>query len=749
MSRQYENKGRDQINVEHLKGDFQLGDRYNAQHQVPVPELDTLPPVKFAAAQWVDRPATQAALLQRLAATPMTEIVAAGGFGKTTLALWAYAQLQPQYDRALWVGFNGDKPLTFNQFACGLLAEIGFLVDPRTQEEALVTQLTVRLAGKPCLLVLDQVEVLEPTPDWPWFKQFLQDWQRRGQTSTVLATTRRPVLGDDQSWRLPGLSTPEGITFLAQQQGLAAEHLADLVALAQGHPLLLKLAAGWVKQVYGARVDGAALDFFARLFAHYQGNPEAQVEEIFATLFRALPESWQTLLQGVSVYRDVFDLTAAQAMLPAVTAADLHSLVERAFLQPQGERWTLHPLMQALVRDQLGRGEAWQQAQEQAAAYFAGCIVPWDGTLASCGAELEIVYHRCELGQYAAAKQVMDTCEEFLSRRGYARELVPVYERLTHEWQAQAPTDETDQQNLGGAWITLGNRYDNLAQYQAAIAAHTQAQTLFAQIEFTQGIAAALGGLGNAYQSLGQYQRAIDCQQQSLEIKREIGDRQGEASSLGNLGGVYQSLGQYQRAIDCQQQSLEIEREIGNRQGEANSLGNLGIAYKSLGQYQRAIDFYQQHHDIACEIGDRKGEANSLGGLGNAYSSLGQHQRAIDYHQQSLEIKRAIGDRKGEANSLWSLSNLYKQRGRFKRARSYRLQAYRLWQVLDLPLAALPLPDLTKRILKHVGDDWVDQQIASEQSLGWLLDALGLINLVIRWLFAPVGWLRQRLRRPR
>ena len=589
-----------------------FGDRYNAQQQVPVPELDTLPPVKFVVAQWVDRPATQTALRQRLESTPITEIVAAGGFGKTTLALWAYTQLQPQYDQALWVGFNADKPLTFNQFACGLLAEIGFLVDRRTEEEALVTQLTGKLARKPCLLVLDQVEVLEPTPDWAWFQAFLQDWQRRGQTSTVLVTTRRPVLGNDHSWPLPGLTATEGITFLTQQQGLAAEHLAELVALAQGHPLLLKLAAGWVKQVYGARVDGAALDFFARLFADYRGNPEAQVEEIFATLFSALPEAWQTLLQGVSVYRDAFDLGAAQAMVATVTAADLQGLGERAFLQAQAERWTLHPLMQALVRDALGQGEAWRQAQEQAAGYFAECIGPWDGTLASCAAELEVVHHRCELGQYAVANQVMDTCKELLTLRGYSRELVPVYERLTREWQAQAPTDAADQQNLGWAWITLGNTYFSLGQYQAAIDAHTQAQTLFAQLELTAGIAAVLGNLGGAYQSLGQYQRAIDFYQQWLEIAREIGDRQGEASSLGGLGNAYRSLGQYQRAIDFYQQCLEIAREIDDRQGEASSLGGLGNAYQSLGQYQRAIDYQQQWLEIAREIGDRWGEGASL-----------------------------------------------------------------------------------------------------------------------------------------
>lgn len=54
--------------------------------------------------------------------------------------------------------------------------------------------------------------------------------------------------------------------------------------------------------------------------------------EIFTVLFDALSDPLQTLLLGVSVYRDPFNLEAAKAMLPDASEADLENLSQQAFL---------------------------------------------------------------------------------------------------------------------------------------------------------------------------------------------------------------------------------------------------------------------------------------------------------------------------------------------------------------------------------------------------------------------------------
>jgi hypothetical protein len=90
---------------------------------------------------------------------------------------------------------------------------------------------------------------------------------------------------------------------------------------------------------------------------------------------------------------------------------------------------------------------------------------------------------------------------------------------------------------------------------------------------------------------------------------------------------------------------------------------------------------------------------------------------------------------------------MYQQRGQFKRATSYRHQAYRIWQSLQLPLAALPFPEFQKRMLQNMlGDDWIERLIASETQMAWFLPLIGFVRLFVRSALAPIRWLQRRLK---
>jgi tetratricopeptide (TPR) repeat protein len=655
---------------------------------------------------WVDRPDYQTRLTDHLTQSNVTEIVAAGGFGKSSLASWAYENRQGEFQRRVWVDFKRGQ--SFHSFAQHVLQEIDKPNhDPQATEATLLQDLLVRLrdANVPVktLVVMDQLETIHKADDWQWFKEFLEKWSAEGKVSRVLVTTRSAILSQN-SIDLGGMNVAEGTVFF-EREGLTGDRFPELIDLAGGHPLLLKLAATWTKETYEARVDDRAIDFFGKLFANYQGDPTEGVAAIFGVIFEALPIGLQDLLCGLSVYRLPFGEAMAQAIEPSATIEDLELLGDRGLLLRQGEGFTLHPLVAELVRSRVTE-EVLVAGHEGAIGYCSANFQEWDGNIGSCREELEIFHHQCELGQYELAQQVMNGCRDLLVQAGYYRELLEVYQRLTQGWQGQTPTDIGQQGNLGWAWISLGNRYHDLGQYPAAIARHGTAQQIFEVID----------------------------------------NKEGKAASLGNLGVAYQSLGQYQRAIDCHQQNNEIAREIGDRGGEANSLGNLGIAYRALGQYQRAIDYLQQTLEIAREIGDRGGEANSLGNLGIAYQALGQYQRAIDCHQQSLEIAREIGNVDGEAGSYWNLSGLYQQRGRIKLAMHYRHQAYRIWQDMNLPIKAAPFPDFGKRMVANMGDDWVEQLIASEQMNAWLLIPMDYLLFAIRTLLSPLTFLQKKLK---
>jgi tetratricopeptide (TPR) repeat protein len=651
-----------QIIIGGNKGVVNAGDTYEVQREVLALGIERWRP-QLDPEEWVDRGQPQTELQRRIAdpAEPLVEVVAAGGFGKSLLAAWAYDQSSPQFAKSLWLNCRNQP--SFNGVGRYILQEMGWLIrDDATPDDLLVNELATRLTEKSTLVVIDQLEAIRQREDWQAFVAFLSLWQRHGTRSMVVLTTREPVLSEAQyRLNLGGFTATEGTTYLNQQQ-IAGEpsDLEALSDLGQGHPLLLKFAASWLQETAAGRLEASGLSFFEGLFqqgredtalAAQLTTAESQVEQIFKALLARLMPQRRELLLAVSVYRRPFALAQAQAMDGQVTAPDLAALNERGLLMMQGERWILHPLVQTLVQAELEAAGQGTAAHQRAVTYFSGQLT---GDRVELSDVLECFYHHMQLQDYGAANDVIERVTEWLERQGYYQRLVDVYGQLVTAWQATAPTTAEDQRRWVNSLSGLGNAYQSLGEYRRAISFHEQHNEISREIGDRRGEANSLSGLGTAYFSLGEYHQAISLHEQSLAIQREIGDRGGEANSLGNLGNAYASLGEYRRAISFYEQSLAIQREIGDRRGEAASLSGLGIAYQSLGEYRRAISFHEQSLEIERAIGDRGGEANSLGNLGNAYDSLGEYRRAISFHEQSLEIKREIGDRFGEAASLFN-----------------------------------------------------------------------------------------------
>ncbi|WP_199307040.1 tetratricopeptide repeat protein [Alkalinema sp. FACHB-956] len=495
----YHNAGRDQIIINDPKGGISIAP--NSFHPIDVSGVGENPPNYER--YWVDRADYQAQLTDCLMRVPVTQIVAQGGFGKSSLAAWGYRGYERAgFEKRVWVSFR--QSLSFDRFARFVLQELRRPVwDPQATEASLLRDLLLLLddpnGGARMLIVIDQAEAGLVQADWDWYEQFLRKWAAQGRRSAVLVTSRSP-LPASETIALGGLTEEEGLAFF-DREGVTGEARLRLVALAEGHPLLLKLAAAWTTETYGARVDERAIDFFSKLFANYQGDPEASVSAIFDVIFEALPIELQALLLKVSVYRLPIDVEMAQAMRSEATEAELAELESQGLLLRQDERFVLHPLVEQFVRSRLTE-EITAVAHEAAIAYYSAHYQDWDGTIESCREELENFYHACELGQYGRADEFIDRCFNSLDLAGQWQLLLPLYERLTSEWVA---ADDAETKKLGWAWTSLGCLHQFLGRYQKAIAFHQKAHVLFNTLNFSEGEAASLGNLGAAYNALGQY----------------------------------------------------------------------------------------------------------------------------------------------------------------------------------------------------------------------------------------------------
>ena len=658
--------------------------------------------------------------------TKLGVIVAIGGMGKSTLAAKVFGE-RTDFVAKLWLDL-GQRP-SYPIVTRGLLKHFGKLSPEDLQqiEESRLTRVVINcLAQQRFLLVLDNFEsVIEDEG----YQDFLQQWVGECRHTEILVTTQEvPRLQQVKPTELPlgGLSPQEGQQLLqALDMGGSEASLQAFVARVQGHPLTLTLVAGLLRDEVGnggtiEDLAGLGLGDFGSLLGSLQGYHRRETVQLVAVLdasFNRLAAGLRGVLLALVVLRRGFDAGVASAIAgEVVTGKVLRGLMRRGFLvEEQRGLYQFQPFIGEYLKFKVGD---LREAHLRAIAFYTSRFKSrgeWE-TVEDVQEYLEVFYHRCELGEYAAAfdviydgKNIDRDVDKFLDLRGNNQLRVELYQQLVnhlldhHNWRYTASLASLgsaynalgryqeaiafDQQSLeiqreigdrGGeasSLIGLGNAYYFLGSYQEAIAFYQQSLEIFREIGDRQGEANSLMGLGNAYDSLGRYQEVIAFHQQSLEIFREIGNRRGEATSLMNLGIAYKALGSYQEAIAFYQQSLEIQREIGDRGGEANSLGNLGSAYKALGRYQKAIAFHQQSLEIKREIGNRGGEANSLIGLGNAYYSFGSYQEAIAFHQQSLEIKREIGNRQGEAGSLNNLGNAYDSLGRYQEAIAFHQQS--------------------------------------------------------------------------
>ncbi len=169
-----------------------VGNRYENPCTLPPPVVENILyiPNRRDLDSWVDRALIQGELLQCVASKRLlVEVLALGGFGKSSLAVWVSEQTALQETKVIWVSLL--QASRFNAFARWVLYELCVPTEDKMAATFLIDQLVFHLRKKRCLVIMDQLEAIAETEDRSFFEEFLTKWQRQGQHSTVLVTTRQ------------------------------------------------------------------------------------------------------------------------------------------------------------------------------------------------------------------------------------------------------------------------------------------------------------------------------------------------------------------------------------------------------------------------------------------------------------------------------------------------------------------------------------------------------------------------------
>jgi len=637
-------------------------------------------------------------------------IIGAGGYGKSTLAAYCYKEAS-RFEDKLWITFN--EPYNFKYFSLGLLRELGQTVNENTDSHSLVNKLINNLYPRKFLLVLDNLEsLLDDQRQFidQGYQDFLLRWLEGENHSTLLFTSRELLTilethHDDIKYHwfsLGGLSNDSGIELLKNHRIIGEPRdLQQFVKAADGHPLLLKLAAKCLKTNGNADVEHtlsqADLDKFTQSICTHQEN-KIDIHNIHlllkASMERLAPklkELWLNL--SVYEYRSI-DLGAAQAVTTeSIDEQDLRELAERYLLEEQnGEESGTYSFLK-LVKDFAQQQFAQQQAdiktevRKKAIEYCRSVAMPsgWDDQEVLCAAHyrqmlkppnwknegdiieyLEIFYHYYELKEYANAFDCLWStgCDIFLELRGYNSIRVELYTKLKSFWEAKLSSAEQrniQKQKLFAQMLDcLGAAYRCLGQYQDAIDSHQQALKLFSKIGICdREKAVSLRNLGKVYFAQGIYAKSLDTFEEARQISRKINDVLGELLSSQDVIDTDSAQGNHERNIERYQELIKRCQQYSYLIDEATSWKKLALTYKKLGRYQESFRAFRKARHIFRSIRDkftqqqfRSIQAELLRNLGEAYESFSRlqdnspnyrrsrkaRQIAVNLHQQVLQL---------------------------------------------------------------------------------------------------------------
>jgi tetratricopeptide (TPR) repeat protein len=615
--------------------------------------------------QWVDDPSVR-----------LIGITAAGGYGKSVLASKLYDTVAG-FEETIWV--NVSQAYSFALWGRWLLEQLGQTVEDGIDDEQLVIVLCNCLQARRYFLVLDNLESLLEgnTRQWkdPAYVKFLSRWMKSSGRGVIVVTSReKPELPttylNSSKWiALEGLEISAGVVLLKALDIRGSDtDLLDFVKLADGHPLLLNLSAGFLKEEEGDAPDIAVLKTgnynLLQIIGDHRDDPETSVEKILEESLNRLPSERQRLLQNLSVYRGAFGLEAAQAMSDETIAQnDVRRLAKRSLLQERRQDgvwiFQFQPLIQQFLQH---RDNDLSDAHQRAIGYYLSQCQPLLPNTSPDGAAapyLEVFYHGIKLGAYRQAwnfiQQQTDDHDQyssvpmFLKFRGTGTERLQelnLYRQLIESWQ---PDDNPEQNLWTDALQAIGHVQQFLDQRREALANYEQALQIYrdvgaspeARLRQRLGEANTLQAIGHVQQFLKQSREALANYEQALQIYRDVGDRLGEANTLKAIGDVQQFLKQSREALANYEQALQIYRDVGTRLGEANTLLELG---RLLDDAHQSLEMYESAQEIYIQIGDRYSQARTLFMyISDALLTLGRVEEAIAALTEVIQIGEEIG----------------------------------------------------------------------------------------------------------
>lgn len=631
---------------------------------------------------------------EQLNAQRLVTILAAGGMGKTRLALEIGRQQLPHWEDGV---FFVDLAALDTGEAVGvkIIEAIGLNLQSRVGSEVQENLLSY-IQDKNILLILDNFEhVLDGAY---WVSALLDS---APHTKIMITSRSRLNLKLEQVVNLSGMPLPPSdvqfnewaeysILQLFTQSARHAlpafevdkDNLADIVALCcqvQAMPLAVVLAAGWITMLDPAEIrheieqsiDFLEVDTADRVERH------RSIRAVFDYSWDLLTQDEQDCFKQLTVFRGGFTRHAAQA----VTGANLRTLLgllDKSLLQrtPAG-RFGVHMLLREYGAEHLAQNPADYQATcLNHATYYANFIAQHTPALTQdiqrqalqeIDAEIDnIMVALNMLIQQESATDLVDVVagltRAFITL-GYDEQLNNLLQAIIHTFEPLALQSDAspDRRRL------VARTYYHASDYGLA----GRRAYLERSLEFYTDITSPDSTQVLCLLDYGVFASQIAHIDQAATLANELDDEWLQAivqQSLGVYAGT-RANNQAQAAHHLAKALASLET-LGDWRGMTDCLINMTIVADHFAAYADILDYSERGYVVALEIGDRQRLADFSNNRAYALCQMGEYAQALPDAQKGVELYRNFRLSSPYRNTLDTLATIHYMLGNYDMAQA-------------------------------------------------------------------------------
>jgi len=262
-------------------------------------------------------------------------------------------------------------------------------------------------------------------------------------------------------------------------------------------------------------------------------------------------------------------------------------------------------------------------------------------------------------------------------RASSLREIGEFQQALTYVDKSLALYKEVDSNwGVAGVFITKGNVYKQLSEYDLAIKNEMLADSLFKLENTEYARLAPLANIGENYSAQGDYAKAMGYYQQSLAIITKAGDKNENLAILQALMGeanFYQ--GNYPEAEKWLKQSLLTCDQIDAMRPKPDNLSIMGRLKLEEKKYAEARIFLNEGMKIAKEKSMRISYLNNLVLLGRLEVETKNYAAATPYLEETIKASKEMNKNATLWEGLYWMGVMYRDLKDLPKASEYLKEA--------------------------------------------------------------------------